>query len=467
MNADKHNWILANKRRRWGCLLLIAHSLLVWCGTGMSQEVEVENLPVTSRGELGFMMGLSAFRGPEGFARQEVHLLLDAQQLTFVSRQGQILGEMALVAAVVDTAGDRVADQTWVRPVSVADRSQPWRGVPFREVIWFDLKPGRYRVFLNVRDIHGKKKGRCEAALYVPDFERPGLAFSDLQLATSLERSGEAGRFVKQGWKVVPNTSRYYVSGEPLAVYFELYNFAVDADRAEDSFILGYNLMDSAGQVVKQFPAKRYLKPGESAVKAEFLGTEGLPEGTYRVQVEAYDGSKGENVRIAQTFSLVSGLAPEGLTQVQEDMLTYYADIRYVADPEALKTYQGLQDWLAKSTFLRAFWKELDPTPNTPANEQLMDHILKMTYADARFESEPGKRGANTDKGRVYILYGPPDDIDYHTSAAGERPFEVWIYHQPARYEFVFRDQRGLGIYELVHSTHSGEIQNPYWRQEF
>lgn len=448
------------------CLLMV---ILMGWGTGFGQEVggPTEVLPVASQGGLSFTMGLSGFRGPEGFTRQEVHLLLDGQQLTFVSQEGQTVGEMALVVAVVDTAGNRVADRTWVRSVSVGSMGERWRGAPFREVVRFDLKPGPYRVLLHVRDVHGEKEGRCQARLEVWDFEQVGLMFSDLQFAARMERSGEAGRFVKQGWKVVPNTSRYYVSGESLPVYYELYNFAVDPDRTEDSFILGYSLLDSTGQAVKQFPAKRYLKPGESVVKAEFLGTEGLAEGTYQVQVEAYDGGRGEYVQVAQTFFLVSGLAPEGLTQVQENMLGYYADIRYVADSEKLKTYRGLQDWLSKSTFLRAFWKDLDPTPSTPTNERLVDHIIRMTYVDARFESEPRKRGSDTDKGRVFVMYGRPDEIDYHTSAAGQKPYEVWFYEQQGRYEFVFRDLRGSGVYELVHSAYPGELYNPYWQTEF
>ena len=58
-------------------------------------------------------------------------------------------------------------------------------------------------------------------------------------------------------------------------------------------------------------------------------------------------------------------------------------------------------------------------------------------------------------------MYGRPDEIDYHTSAAGQKPYEVWFYEQQGRYEFVFRDLRGSGVYELVHSAYPGELYNP------
>ena len=89
-----------------------------------------------------------------------------------------------------------------------------------------------------------------------------------------------------------------------------------------------------------------------------------------------------------------------------------------------------------------------------------------MSHAENRFVAGPRQRGSDTDKGRVYIKYGPPDDIDYHTSAAGDKPHEVWHYTTRGNYRFIFRDRRGSGNYELVHSTYPGEAYNPYWRDE-
>ena len=90
-----------------------------------------------------------------------------------------------------------------------------------------------------------------------------------------------------------------------------------------------------------------------------------------------------------------------------------------------------------------------------------------MSEANGRFGAGSRRKGIDTDRGRVLVHYGPPDDIAYNTSAAGRRPYEVWVYEAERRYEFVFRDRRGVGVYELIHSTYPGELQNPYWAQEF
>ncbi len=287
--------------------------------------------------------------------------------------------------------------------------------------------------------------------------------FSDLQLAFRVARSREAHRFVKQGWKVVPNITRNYVIGEPLQIYFEVYNLS----SSGESFILGYHLIDTAGVVARTYPAKRFLKPGESCVKAEVLDTEGLLEGTYHLQVEAFDGTSRQYFRTGRPIFLVSKDLPDGLTQVQRDLIHYYADIRYITDEKTRQVYDALTDWPSRLAFLKAFWKQLDDAPDTRTNQRLLRHLIRMQYAETHFGVGMRQRGSDTDRGRVYIQYGPPDEIDYRTSAAGQKASEVWIYETARRYEFVFRDRRGTGIYELVHSTYPGELSNPHWWRAF
>jgi GWxTD domain-containing protein len=95
------------------------------------------------------------------------------------------------------------------------------------------------------------------------------------------------------------------------------------------------------------------------------------------------------------------------------------------------------------------FWHRLDPDPSTPENERLEAHYRRVEYA--RRELRDGFRdGAQSDRGRVYIRYGPPDSIEQRgmlssTSAS----FELWQYYQQGL-TFYFRDSDGLGHYRLV-----------------
>ena len=69
-----------------------------------------------------------------------------------------------------------------------------------------------------------------------------------------------------------------------------------------------------------------------------------------------------------------------------------------------------------------------------------------------------------TDRGRVVIVYGQPDDIDRHPNETEVRPYEVWSYNNiQGGVIFVFVLRNAAGDYELVHSTHRDELHDENW----
>jgi GWxTD domain-containing protein len=98
-----------------------------------------------------------------------------------------------------------------------------------------------------------------------------------------------------------------------------------------------------------------------------------------------------------------------------------------------------------------AFWQRRDPDPQEPGNPRLELHFARVEYA--RRELRDGFRdGALSDRGRVYIRYGPPESIESHGMlSSSSATFEVWHYYQQSL-TFYFRDADGLGHYRLVWS---------------
>lgn len=438
----------------------------VWANAHAQEESPTyRDLPLRSSGNLQVFAETAAFRGPEGLTRLETYTLIDARQLQFVPEDGKYVSQIDFVLSLQDSAGSPIKRELWTRNVSVEDvRELKKNGALVRDIVAVDIAPGPYKITVSVEDVYGDLQGVCEGHLRVRRLDGPELAVSDLEFASELQQVEETGRFVRNGWKVVPNTTRFFRVGGPIQFYFEVYNFKAVADNPNDSFVLGYSLIDTSGAVAKAYPARRLLKPGESVAKPETLETEGLAGGAYALQVELFDRATREHVRHSRKVFLVSdeGEAPQ-LTESEQEQLRYYQEITYVATEKDMKLYGSLPTQAEKMKFLQIFWKKLDPTSETPLNERLRDHLMRMKYADDNFTSRPGKSGAGTDKGRIYIKYGPPNERDYTTSAVGGKAVDTWIYEKSGRYIFVFFDRRGTGIYELVHSTMSGEIYNPDW----
>jgi len=102
-----------------------------------------------------------------------------------------------------------------------------------------------------------------------------------------------------------------------------------------------------------------------------------------------------------------------------------------------------------KMKLWKEFWKKHDPTPGTPENELEEEFVERVTYANEHF-SIGRFLGSLTDRGRVYIKLGPPDEIDSHPFDINTLPYQVWYYYEK-NLTIVFVDRGGFGDYELYY----------------
>ncbi len=135
-------------------------------------------------------------------------------------------------------------------------------------------------------------------------------------------------------------------------------------------------------------------------------------------------------------------------------------DVVYIITDEERDVFNKLTTPEEKEKFIEQFWIRRDPTPGTVENEFKEEHYRRLSYANKRFAS--GKPGWKTDRGRIYIKFGEPDEIDSHPvggqylrqpheggGSTATYPFEVWRYRyieglgQDIEFEFVDRSWSG------------------------
>jgi GWxTD domain-containing protein len=98
-------------------------------------------------------------------------------------------------------------------------------------------------------------------------------------------------------------------------------------------------------------------------------------------------------------------------------------DVIYIITPEERQAFMQLSNDEERDNFIEAFWQRRDPTPDTPENEYKEEHYQRIAYANEHFAA--GVPGWKTDRGRIYITYGKPDEIDSHPSGGQyERPID-------------------------------------------
>ena len=114
-------------------------------------------------------------------------------------------------------------------------------------------------------------------------------------------------------------------------------------------------------------------------------------------------------------------------------------DVRWIITDEERSTFMQLSNDEERDQFIEAFWQRRDPTPDTEENEYKEEHYRRIAYANEHFAA--GIPGWKSDRGHMYIVFGPPDEIDSHPSGGtyerpmeeggGETstfPFETWRY---------------------------------------
>ena len=140
-------------------------------------------------------------------------------------------------------------------------------------------------------------------------------------------------------------------------------------------------------------------------------------------------------------------------------------DVRWIITDEELSAFKKLANNSERDVFIEGFWQRRDPTPDTAENEYKEEHYRRIAYANEHYAA--GMPGWRTDRGRIYIMYGPPTSTDSHPmggpyqrsseEGGGQTstfPFEVWRYRylegigQEIEIEFV--DDCSCGAYEMT-----------------
>ena len=98
-------------------------------------------------------------------------------------------------------------------------------------------------------------------------------------------------------------------------------------------------------------------------------------------------------------------------------------DVRWIITDEERSAFKQLSNDEERDQFIEAFWARRDPTPDTPENEFKEEHYRRIAYANEHFAA--GIPGWKTDRGRIYVMYGPADEVESHPSGGTyERPME-------------------------------------------
>ena len=491
---------------------LAAGLWLLAAGPAPPPAARAAGFPAAATGDLWFQADNAGFRDEAGRVVEEFYVRLPNNQVEFETvgtDSGQFLeGRVFVRLTFLDEDGNELGkagkrfDFRVLNPkeAGTSDRVQLFL---LRE----PLHPRAHDVEVVVEDLNArkrgliylltkqKKSGHLRAGL-VPLAPPTGFDLSDVQFVWSYRAAEEGAPFWKNGWSIVPNPARTFgLYQDTLKTYYEIYDQTPGPGGVYEA---RQEVRDDQGRVMAARTDTLAVAGGRGGHLAG-LPIHTLPTGTYDLTVSVGQAGSDRRTSTTRAFNVVWTDGPWARTE--EEVL---AEARVLLIEEDFDRFKEMPIG-DRESFLAAFWSSRDPSPRTARNELRELFLRRVDFAGRNF-STLLERGLSSDRGRIFIRYGQPDEIirevmprpgnslsdvldgmdapqdlvadrtkrsrrDSDQSAnfmdVDTRPYEIWSYSQqgeplfPERevmtsnvgLTFVFVDDSGTGHYVLRYSS--------------
>jgi GWxTD domain-containing protein len=342
------------------------------------------------------------------------------------------------------------------------------------------VKPGIYSARLTVIDAVSKREGSVfYDRIVVEPPVKDHLSIGGVTLAYNITYVGDEptanAHMVRNGFRVLTNPlSVFGTEDSAVYLYAELYNLNYDPEDP-GPYRLAYKILEDSNRVFIDYGFKEREKPGNSVVITEQFDIKGWAPGIYTIQLTALDPATGQADTALVPFRIFAPMSAPGLSVAYSDTVDPYDSlsledrvnlVTYLLSPTQKQTLDILND-TGKENFLDQYWKEHDENKATSIIENRLEMIRRYRFSNRYFTVNEGQDdGWKTDRGRIYMTYGPYDEIEDINSPVTGNPYIIWNYYAVKEGKvFVFEDREGYGDYRLVHSNVDGEVHSDDWEQ--
>lgn len=409
--------------------------------TGIFAQEEYQPLHVKAGRAQAFFVDALVFPAPDEYgvsSRVDVYVQVPFDIITFVKKEELYVAGYSVTIVVSNEEGTRMKEETWTRSIEriafESTVSPSHYDLSYRSL---NMESGAYLYEVIVEDKESAREYRSSRKLAVQKFDRNVFSISDIMLVNQVQNKDGRKHLSPQ---IDPNVAAL---SEGFHLFFELYN-PYDLQAASLNISVA-----KRGQLVmnkwEQLPLRKGLNP--------FLTDLRLPDGnigSYQIEITAFRGDDTTNIGILSKASKtciiewLSGGTPISITDLDEAI----EQLRYFAKSDELRYIKNAEDETEKRKRFEEFWERHNPAPGAKPNRALVEYYGRVAYANEKFRHYID--GWKTDRGMVYIVYGPPSYVDRNPMDYETKPYEVWEYYDINK-RFVFIDDSGFGDYRLLY----------------
>ncbi len=287
------------------------------------------------------------------------------------------------------------------------------------------LVPGKYFIILKLYDYNTDHTSSREITHTFKDFLQSPLTISDVLLYDESDTSGVPVDMLKSGANTL--LADFFVTMKDIPERFSLH---VIAKSVESPTSIDTTLEIRQGQNVQS-----YKLPIETLK---------LAPGTYQLKLTVNKG-KAESSSQA-TFRILRSSVPRVEAELDQEI----EPLIYITTPSEIATLKEGTFKERTEKFLD-FWLRRADNNKEAAEAMRAEFYKRVDYANLHLSGGFSK-GWQSDRGRIYIVYGQPDQVETHNEDFTTAPYQIWYYYD-LKLEFVFLDEFGTGDYRLVQST--------------
>ena len=348
--------------------------------------------------------------------------------IQFIKEGDTFVGKYEINILLLDEEDVQVASKIWTQEIRTHNYDET-NSLDYFDVSTLTLReePSDYLLTIGIMDLETKKSSFRKKTLKLKNFYDKRLTISKLFIVDKIVRKDSTTvEFVPSVENVVSDDKPFFYIG-----------FVILSDGGQGE--IQYEIRDMANRLVQERTYKKEFKKG-SAQELIKLSRKDLGFNRYKLNLKVSIGN--EEV----TRSLVFKVRWYGMTKFIDNLDEAIEQLRYIASPKVLREMKKGTEKEKKEKFLK-FWAAMDPSPGTERNELMEEYYKRVKYANEHFSGFlPGWK---TDMGMIFILFGPPNDVEKHPFEINTKPYEIWYYYDINR-TFVFVDETGFGDYRLI-----------------
>jgi GWxTD domain-containing protein len=348
----------------------------------------------------------------------------------------------------------------------------------------FLLPNGKYNLEISIADKYKDRPPFIVKEPFEINYPADKINFSGIQLIESFRKTEETGILTKSGYDFVPFVDNFYpASVNKLTFYSELY-YAEKVLGKEEKFIINSSIESAeTGKIVSIYhKLRKEVSHPVNVVFSEFDISQ-LPSGNYYLTIEAHDkensllaknqvffqrSNPSVQFNVGDIASLdVTGTFVNTITNIDtlREYIRCLSPISTNIESTFAKNQLKTADLQTLQQFFLNFWLVRDNADPQKAWEL---YKIEVRKADISFHTKMSK-GYDTDRGRVFLKYGPPNTIVDRPYEREVVPYQIWHYYKLGIYtnkRFVFYQPDLISNdYLALHSDVPGEVSNSLWQQ--